>query len=115
MPGQTHSAAQAPTSAAIPSTEPTHALPTPAQLKPTTLTAPRFNLDEEALYKATFVFTQAEGEALEDLKIQLKRDLDTKINKYDLIRAALHLLVEEYAANGERSYVFRMLRRRSRR
>lgn len=86
--------------------------PTPTQLKPTTLMAPQFDLDDEALYKATFVFTQVEGEALEDLKIQLKRDLDTKINKYDLIRAALHLLIEDYAANAERSYVSRKLRRR---
>lgn len=89
--------------------------PTVAQLRPASLVAPTFDLNDEALYKATFVFTQDEGEALEDLKIQLRRELDAKVNKYDLIRAALHLLIEDYAATGERSYVFRKLRERFRR
>ncbi len=81
-------------------------------LKPASLTAPRFDLDDEALYKASFLFTQPELEALEDLKLELRRQLDTKVTKNDLIRSALQMLVEDYAANGGRSYATRKIRKR---
>jgi hypothetical protein len=71
--------------------------------------ASRFDLADEALYQASFVFTQEELEALEDLKIELKRELDTKVTKNDLIRSALHMLVEDYRTNGERADVYRRL------
>lgn len=76
-------------------------------------TSRQFNLADEALYKATFAFTDAELAALEDLKIELKRELDTKVTKNDLMRAALHLLFEDDAASGDRSYARRKIRRRS--
>jgi hypothetical protein len=81
-------------------------------LRPASLVSSRFDLDEPALYKATFTFTQPELEALEDLKLELQRGLDSKITKYDLMRSALHMLVEDHGANGERSYISRKLRRR---
>jgi hypothetical protein len=67
---------------------------------PAAATERRFNLTDEALYKATFAFTDDELAALEDLKIALKRELDTKVTKNDLMRAALHLLLEDNAATG---------------
>jgi hypothetical protein len=73
----------------------------------------RFNITDEPLYKGTFVFTQDELEALEDLKLELRRHLDQKVTKYDLMRAALHLLLEDHEANGERSYATRKIRRRA--
>jgi hypothetical protein len=72
----------------------------------------RFDLHEVALWKGSFVFTREEMEALEDLKVELSRSLDKKVNKYDLMRAALHLLVEDHRSNGEKSYATRKLRRR---
>ena len=73
--------------------------------------APRFDLKEEPLYKASFVFTQGELEGLEDLKLGLRRQLDTKVTKNGLIRAALHMLLEDHAANGERGYASRKIKR----
>lgn len=83
------------------------------KLKPTSLTATRFDLDDLPLYKASYLFTSEELEALEDLKLKLRRELDTKVTKNDLIRCALHMLVEDYSANGERSYASRKVRRRA--
>lgn len=84
----------------------------PTQLTPASLATSRFDLNNEALYKATFVFTREELEALEDLKLELSRQLDTKVTKYDLIRSGLHMLVEDYRSNGQRSYITRKIRRR---
>ena len=82
------------------------------QLKPASLTAARFDLANLPLYKASYVFTQEELEALDDLKLELRRELDSKVTKNDLIRAALHMLIEDYAANGERSYACRKARKK---
>lgn len=79
------------------------------------LTAPRFDLKEVPLYKASYLFTQEELEALEDLKLELRREHDSRVTKNDLIRCALHLLLEDHAANGERSYARRRVRRRGER
>ena len=73
--------------------------------------APRFDLREEPLYKASFVFTQGELEGLEDLKLELRRQLDAKVTKNSLIRAALHMLLEDHAANGQHSYASRKIKR----
>lgn len=73
----------------------------------------RFNLSDEPLYKATFVFTQEELEALEDLKLELRREFDKKVTKYDLVRAALHMLLEDHTANQSRSYATRKIKRRA--
>jgi hypothetical protein len=74
--------------------------------------APRFDLGDEPLYKASYLFTQAELEALEDLKLELRRQYDTKVTKNDLMRSALHLLLEDHAANSLRSYANRKIRNR---
>lgn len=84
------------------------------QLKPSSLQV-RFDLGERPLYKVTYPLTQEEVEALEDLKLELSRALDTAITKNELLRAALHLLVEDYVANGEQSYVVQKLARPAKR
>ena len=73
---------------------------------------PQFDLEDEALYKATFTFSQPELEALEDLKLEFRRDHDTKITKNDVVRAAVHMLVEDHFDNKQRSYVTRKLGKR---
>lgn len=85
----------------------------PRALRPASVVSARFDLHEEALYKATFTFTGPELEALEDLKLELSRQLDSKVTKYDLMRTGLHMMVEDYGANGDRSYVSRKVRERS--
>lgn len=80
-------------------------------LKVPTAPLPRFDLTEEPLYKASFVFTQGELEGLEDLKLELKRQLDTKVTKNNLIRAALHMLLEDHSTNAQRSYASRKIRK----
>jgi len=69
----------------------------------------QFDLADEALYKATFTFSQPELEALEDLKLEFRRDHDTKVTKNDVVRAAVHMLVEDHTANKQRSYISRKL------
>jgi hypothetical protein len=83
-------------------------------VRPASLASSAFSLDDEALYKASYVFTIGKLEALEDLKLELRRELDSKVTKNDLVRAALHVLVDDYRRAGDRSLVVRMLRGRRR-
>src|SRR5438105_3690807 len=69
----------------------------PAKHRPDAPKHSHFELDDEALYKATFTFSQPELEALEDLKLEFRRDHDSKITKNDIVRAAVHMLVEYHA------------------
>jgi hypothetical protein len=80
--------------------------------RPASLASSSFSLDDEALYKASYVFTIRELEALEDLKLELKRELDSKVTKNGLIRAALHMLIEDYREKDRQSYAYRKVRRR---
>lgn len=101
--------------AAAPTPEVASSKPAPDRkisLLPGSLATTAFRLDDEALYKASYVFTPQELEALEDLKLELKRELDAKVTKNDLIRAALHMLVEDYRAHVQDSFVVRKIRRR---
>src|SRR4051812_35636487 len=53
----------------VPKPEPAKpALAPKVSLKPASIASTSFNLDDEALYKASYVFTIGELEALEDLK-----------------------------------------------
>jgi hypothetical protein len=67
----------------------------------------RFNLAESPTRKDSFLFTEQEFEALEDLKLDLRRKHEVKVTKNDLARCALHLLVEDYETNRERSFLGR--------
>ena len=69
-----------------------------------------FDLEDEALCKMTFTFTPPELEALKDLKLEFRRDHDTRVTKNDLLRAAVHVLVEDHTQNKQRSYVGRKLK-----
>jgi hypothetical protein len=67
----------------------------------------RFNLADSPTRKDSFLFTEPEFEALEDLKLELRRKHQVKVTKNDLARCALHLLVEDYETNRERSFLGR--------
>lgn len=71
-----------------------------------------FKLADVPLYRNTYIFTAEELEAIEDLRLELRRELDTKVNKNDLIRCGLHMLVEDYAKSGATSYVRRKIQKR---
>ncbi len=69
-----------------------------------------FDLNEKPYQKDSFVFTMAEFEALEDLKIALRRTHGLGATKNDLIRCGLQHLVEDYRQRGEASLAVRRLR-----
>src|SRR4051794_24225911 len=64
-------------SSAAPQLDPPHidapAPSTDGKPTPAPTATRRFNLRDQPLYKNSFVFTQAEEEALEDLKLELRR------------------------------------------
>ena len=71
---------------------------------------PRFQIEDDPYTQATFKFTDDELDALEDLKRDLKRQRDLKTTKQNLIRYALHRLIEEYNQDGEGSWLVKRLR-----
>ncbi len=72
-----------------------------------------FDITQVAAHPATFNFTDDELDALDDLKRDLKRQHDIRTTKKDLIRHALHQLVENYRALGEGSWIVTRARKRS--
>jgi hypothetical protein len=60
----------------------------------------------------TFLFTNEELYAIEDLKTELKRKLDLKTTKYDIVRSAIHWLVEDYRQHGEESHIVQRVRKK---
>ncbi len=65
--------------------------------------------------KDSFLFTEGEFEALEDLKLELRRKHGLRAaTKNDIARASLHHIVEDYQRNPERSIVVSRLKRKTR-
>ena len=73
---------------------------------------PTWDLSELPYRKDTFLFTGDEFEALEDLKLSLRRRLDVKVTKNDLARCAIAYMVDEYTRHQEDSPIFTPLRKR---
>lgn len=74
-----------------------------------------FDLGERPYRKDSFLFTHEEHEALEDIKIELRRKFDIATTKNELVRCALHQLLEDFRRAGEGSIVLRrLLSRRTR-
>jgi hypothetical protein len=61
----------------------------------------------------TFLFTNEELYAIEDLKTELKRKLDLKTTKYDIVRCAIHCLMEDYQQRGEESHIVQRVRKKN--
>ncbi len=72
-------------------------------------TDPTFDLNEKPFRKDSFLFTAEEWEALEDLKLELRRNLDLRATKNDLARCAIQHLVEDYRQHGDASTVVKKL------
>ncbi len=56
-----------------------------------------FDISVKPYRKDSFLFTDEEFEALEDLKLELRRTHDLPATKNDIVRAALHAALEDYA------------------
>jgi hypothetical protein len=72
--------------------------------------APSLSIDDEPYTQATFKFTDEELDALDDLKRDLRRQLALKTTKQNLVRYALHRLIEEFAKDGEASWLTQQLK-----
>jgi len=70
---------------------------------------PRFDIGAEPYSQATFKFTDDELYALDDLKRDLNRQRELKTTKQNLVRLAVHRLVEEYDQNGDDSWLVQQL------
>ena len=78
---------------------------TPAEPKRLDINAPTTSRDSLRL-------STEETRALDELRQQLKWDYDLSVSKNDICRAALHALVEEFRAKGERSESLKRLKRK---
>lgn len=71
-----------------------------------------FDLNERAEKDATFQFAERELDALDMLCIELKRELGEKPKKYDIIRAGLQHMIEDYHEQRDNSILIKRLRKR---
>jgi hypothetical protein len=71
-----------------------------------------FDLNITPYKNDTFLFTNEELYAIEDLKTELKRKLDLKTTKYDIVRCAIHCLMEDYQQRGEESYIVQRVQKK---
>lgn len=70
--------------------------------------------NERPSRKDSFLFTNEEFEALEDLKLDLRRRFAIRATKNDIVRCALQHLIEDCRSNGELSIAVRRFRTRGR-
>jgi hypothetical protein len=69
-----------------------------------------FDINHTPTNKYTLAFTADELEALDDLKVSLRKIHGLKAPKIDIIRSALHHILEDYEANGDASIVVTRMR-----
>jgi hypothetical protein len=71
-----------------------------------------FDLNIEPYKKGTFIFTYEELDAIDDLKKQLKRRMDLPATQYDIVRAAIHIITEDYRQHGTDSLIVQRIRQK---
>ena len=64
-----------------------------------------FNVNEAPSIKETFLITDGEYEGMEDMKLQLRRLLDMKASKQDIIRCAVQHIIEDFRKHPEASII----------
>jgi hypothetical protein len=72
-----------------------------------------FDINANPHRKDSFLFTDEEFEALEDLKLELRRKYDLKATKNDIARSAMQSIFEDYEQHKENSIVVRILKTRN--
>jgi hypothetical protein len=71
-----------------------------------------FDLNIEPYKKGTFLFTYEELDAVDDLKKQMKRRMDLPATQYDIVRGAIHIIVEDYRQRGQESLIVQRMRQK---
>jgi hypothetical protein len=79
---------------------------------PVTTEPQEFDLNIEPYKKGTFIFTYEELDAVDDLKKQLKRRMDLPATQYDIVRAAIHIITEDYRKHGADSLIVQRIRQK---
>lgn len=74
--------------------------------------APGFDINRPTASRDSLRLSLDETRALDDLRQALKWDYDLSVTKNDICRVALHWLLEDYRAKGERSTALTRLRRK---
>ena len=77
-----------------------------------TETRAAFDINVQPTAKYTSLFATEELEALDDLKTALRRQYGIKATKIDLIRYAIHHLIEDYRSQGDQSIVLERLKKK---
>jgi hypothetical protein len=71
-----------------------------------------FDLNIEPYKKGTFLFTYEELDAIDDVKKQMKRRMDLPATQYDIVRGAIHIIVEDYRQRGTESLIVQRMRQK---
>lgn len=69
-----------------------------------------FDINAERDQRGTFELTEAEYDAISELKRPLGRQLGVRITLHDIVRCAVNQALADYQANGEDSFLFRHLK-----
>jgi hypothetical protein len=62
--------------------------------------------------KGTFLFTNEELYAIDDTKKDMKRRLDLSSTQYDIVRSAIHIIVDDYRHRGAESLLVQRIRKK---
>jgi hypothetical protein len=81
-------------------------------ISPATPSPIPFDLEAKPHRKLSYLFTDEEFEAMEDLKTELRRAYDISAVKNDIARCAIGFLISDFTHNRDRSFVVRHLRAR---
>jgi len=73
---------------------------------------PPLSLNTRPERQNTYAFTTEELNRLEDVKIAITRGYDLSVTKNDLIRCAVHMLLEDYESCGAESALLKRLRKK---
>jgi hypothetical protein len=71
-----------------------------------------FNLNDVPSIKETFLITDGEYESMEDMKLRLRRLLDMKASKQDIIRCAVQHVLEDFQKHPETSIIVSRLKQK---
>ena len=77
---------------------------------PHALAEPVFDLAHEADKTNTYSFSKDELWAINDMAQELERQFDIKVTRYNLVRLAVHCLIEDFRRDKEKSFAFQRLR-----
>jgi hypothetical protein len=84
----------------------------PERVVVATTDAQGFDLNIPPYKKGTFLFTNEELYAIDDVKKDLKRRLDLSATQYDIVRSTVHTIVEDYRQRGSESILVQHIKKK---